>query len=194
MPKAHDNPDGQGALDDHFDGFEVGPLPPQVTAPPSMPMPAMPLIPQLPTPPMTEDNHWCLRGPCRHLMITKSLANVDNSAAGYLPEQLDRYCMAIPGVFMELGSELVFECTHWDPKQGDAHLEARRRNFLKVHKSCEAADAARKTERETAFAKMQLEADAQRAADLAEFEQSKKNVQEKIDAESWAGTAAPKEE
>lgn len=188
MPTTSDDPDKEASLADKFDGYEVGPLPPQVVAPPNMPVPAMQLVPPLPTPDMTPENHWCFRGPCRHFMVIKSLAPVDNAANGYLPEQLDRYCRAIPGVNLEMGDALVFECSDWAPKQKDG-LEAQRTAYMKAHKSCGEADAARKIARETAIERMQAAADEQRARDTEAFERAKTNAQKAIDADEWAGSA-----
>lgn len=186
MPKLLED-DERDEVINNFDDFTPGPLPPQVTAPPSVTIPHLPLAPPDPTLPATPEHFVCLRGPCRFYLEIKSPAQIENRGMGYTPEQTSRYCRAVQGATIDLGDDNVIACNTWDPSFSDYSLEQRRREFLAKNPSCSQADQKRIDDRTTAIAKRNAEADAREAAEKAAQEAAVKAAEnETPNIEEWS--------
>jgi hypothetical protein len=137
-------PEGKRAeLGEKLANEEPGPLPPLAPdngfAPPLLATPAAPI------PAAAEENFVCLRGPCRFFLQLNSIAEVDAPTLDHQPEQINRFCRAIPGIEIDLTDDNVFACTGWDPDLSPerGYREDRRVAYLNANPRVAEADALR---------------------------------------------------
>lgn len=82
---------------------------------------------------MTPENTICLRGPCRHFWQLVSTAPMGNPKGTFEelglrePRQYSYACLTHPGTETDLGEDVIYECSRWDPMTNRELVRLRRR-------------------------------------------------------------------